>query len=1013
MSVSECEDYTLYAANGTKISTYGVKTLVLDLGLRRALRWTFVIADVRQPILGADFLVHYKLVVDLSARRLRDEVTNLSVSTAIVNSKEQSVKSINVNHPYYDILAQYPDITKPVSFRDPPKHSVYHHIETEGPPVHARMRTLPPHRYAQVKEEFKIMQELGICRPSKSQWASPLHVVPKKDGKSIRPCGDYRQLNKITKPNRYPISRMQDFTYLLHGKKKFSRIDLNRAYHNIMVAPEDVEKTAIITPFGLFEFPRMTFGLRNAAQTFQRFMNHTVLEGLDFLFVYIDDIIIASEDMETHKQQLKKVFERLNKFGVTINLNKCAFGQTQVEFLGFEVSSEGIRPLKAKVDAINAFPRPETVQQLRRFMGMVNFYRLHLPHAVEYQAKLNEYLKNSKKNDKTKILWTEKTKEAFLECKSSLQQAATLGYPIPDTPLALMTDASNFGVGAVLQQHVNGAWQPLGYFSKRLSTTEEKYSTYDRELLAVYQAIKYFKVMVEGRQLIIFTDHKPLTYAFAKIGNNNELPRRIRQLIYISEFTSDIRHIEGDKNVVADALSRVETISCPTALDFAEVAHAQASDKQLAHLYKQNYKRFKEIMLPGCDIPIVCETTAQKLRPYLPEKFRKLAFESIHNLSHPGIRTSRKLVKERFFWVNMNSDISKWTRACIQCQKAKIHRHTKSDLGQFSIAERFTHVHVDIVGPLPISLQDYRYLVTIIDRQTGWPEAFPVKDISAETVTKIIIEGWIARFGCPVKLTSDQGRQFESALFSELMKYLGIDKRRTTPYHPQSNGMVERWHRSLKAALMARLDHKTWVEELPIVLLGLRAVPRTDTGVSAAEMTYGQTLRLPGEFCNDISNKISNNCEYVEHLRNMIKNLKPKPIAHKDARTVFVHPHLSECSHVFVRNDMIKKSLQPPYDGPYKVLDRKDKVYKIQLSGRAINISIDRLKPAFYYEEAGDNISEKNIPISIDKEMNINRNREHSGNALATAEPNENRSRSCNMRTASGRVVKKPVRFGF
>lgn len=235
---------------------------------------------------------------------------------------------------------------------------------------------------------------MGICQPSKSQWASPLNVVSKKNG--IRPVGDYRRLNAITKPDRYPVPRLHDFTYILSGKKFFSRLDINRAYHFIKIAPEDIEKTAVICPFGLFEFLRLAFGLRNGSQSFQRFMSQNVLKGLDFLFNFVDDVIIGSDNMEEHEKHLRQVFERFLEFGITINLSKCEFGKSVIEFLGYEVSTDGIRPLDHKVKAIVEFPQPETVDQLRRFLGMVNFYRANIPNAAEIQSTLNEFLKRAK-----------------------------------------------------------------------------------------------------------------------------------------------------------------------------------------------------------------------------------------------------------------------------------------------------------------------------------------------------------------------------------------------------------------------------------------------------------------------------------------------------------------------------------------------------------------------------------------------------------------------------------------
>lgn len=838
---------------------------------------------------------------------------------------------------------------------------------------------------------------MGICRPSKSPWASPLHVVPKKGGE-IRPCGDYRQLNSITKPDRYPIPRVQDFTYILSNKKVFSRIDINRAYHCILINPEDVEKTAIITPFGLFEFTRMMFGLKNAAQTFQRFMNCTVLQGLDFLFSFVDDIILASDSMEEHREHLKILFERLDKYGLTINLSKCDFGKSTIQFLGYEVSTEGIKPLSDKIKVIQNFPKPETVDQLRRFLGMVNFYRSHLPHAAENQAILNSYLHNSKKNDKTKIVWSDKAEQAFLECKDCLQQAVTLSHPLANSTLALFADASDTSVGAALNQCVEGKWKPLGYFSKRLSDSQTKYSTYDRELLAVYLALQHFRNMVEGRELIIYTDHKPLTFAFSRKISEKETPRRTRQLLFISEFTTDIRHVCGNENVVADCLSRLETIDCPSTLDYSEISDAQRDDTFIQDKLKSSTEnsQFREIFLPTCEKSIVCNMLDRRVRPYLPEKFRKIAFDMIHNISHPGIRTTRKLITNKFYWPSMNKQIGMWAKTCIKCQRSKVQRHTKSQLGTFQSGNRFEHIHVDLVGPLPTTADGYRYLVTIIDRKTGWPEAFPIQDIHAEKVAKVIYEGWIVRFGCPIRITSDQGTQFESSIFNYLMKFLGIHRIHTTSYHPQSNGMVERWHRSLKSALMARLNNsQKWLEELSTVMFGLRIVPRTDTNVSAAEMVYGTTIRVPGEFFDNTNLKNLDSHDYVKQIRDNISKFKDRNSRQCDSRKIFVHPDLNTCSQVFVRNDMVRKSLQPPYNGPYSVLRRFSKNFLIKLPNKNSYISIDRLKPAYVLNE--------NDLIHSDLEPKISENKDKSQIA--------NRDKLMTRTTRSGRVVKLPVRF--
>lgn len=910
----------LVAANGSTVSSFGDRSLSLKLPeFDENVTWKFIIADVTRPILGADFLVYFKLLVDCAGKKL---IKKVSVNTIDVLANNSATLESFLQDNYSRVLIRDNSFT--------PVINTEHFIATKPcAPVHQRRRELAQDKRLFAEKEFLQLEEQGIIRRSSSPWASPLQIVPKKDG-TYRICGDYRQVNKVTVPDAYPMPLLQEMIRRFDGCKIFSSLDLAKAYHQIPLDTESVAKTAVTTPFGLFEYLKMPFGLRNAAQTFQRHID-TVLKGLPFVAVYIDDILIASIDPEEHKRHLTIVLQRLHDNNLQLKLSKCHTFVDSVTFLGHHISANGIKPLDSRLKVITDFPKPDNITQLRSFVGMVNFCRRFVPNMSNLVAPLTE-LSVGKKRDK--IVWTKATNEAYERIKGSLVDIVSLAFPNNELPLTLTTDASNVAVGGFLSQLRNDMVEPLEFFSHKLSMAQSRYSTFDRELLGVFLSVKHYEHMLIGRHFTIYTDHKPLLQA---LNMKNPSPRQQRQISYLSEFTFEMKFVAGADNVVADCLSRIELASIEFNALFSEelLRNCPPTDSDLS-LFQTR---------PTCRNGIYFDYSLSGVaRPVLNMELRLKAFQALHSITHCGFKASYDMLRTRVVWPFMRKDVKHWTQSCLSCQSSKITRHTKPRVLSFPTGSRFDTVHLDIVGPLP-PCKGYTYLFTIIDRKTRWCEAFPLRSITAASIVDVFLNNWISRFGAPKRIITDQGAQFESTLFNALLKKFGSHRLRTTAYHPQSNGVVERFHRTLKNSLRSLSITKDWLSSLPYVLLGWRNIPSSRFGLSPAQMVFGaNTNLLPTIFDSDDPVDDSPCKTIKDHFESL--NTTPKS---ENSDRIFVPNSLREAVFVWLLKEN-PKTLQPRYIGPCKVLERNfaNNTFVILVDGVKRKVNLCKVKPALH-----------------------------------------------------------------
>ena len=814
-------------------------------------------------------------------------------------------------------------------------------------------------------EKIGILERIGPGEPM--LWSSALHLVTKPDGK-MRVCGDYRPLNSKTKLDLYPLPNLRHFGAKLKDCKIFSKVDLARAYYLVPLSEESAAKTTISTPWGAFKFKRLSMGLRNAAQSFQKMMSY-ILRDLEGVYCYLDDLLIFSKNEADHLTTLEELFKRLDENDLTISLNKCEFAATELDFLGYRVNGQGLKPIHKKLQAIVDFPTPTRPKELLGFLGALNYYRRSLT-KVDGMSP-SDILQPLYRAATQKVpckkfidIWKEDKLQTYYDlAKRMLTNACLLVHPDSQAPLALTSDSSATSIGACLEQFTNGRWEPIGFYSKHLKANEIAWSTFKRELYALQQGLRHFQAEVDGRHVVCWTDHLPIVGAFKNPSALNHDSVAKAHLIEISQWTQDVRYVKGKSNVVADAMSRPSPSLLGTAnqsshqevttdassiladesqplssvaaidlrtVDVHQLADAQATCPEVAShksgLHPAGLLWANVEMEP--DTWLYCEvSTPERPRPFVPKVHRETIMKIYHQLSHPGTKESIRKVSRQYYWPAMKSDISDFVTHCIECNRCKATKTVKPPMVPRPVLQpRFQDVQCDLVGPLPPS-EGHTHLLTLVDRTSRWFEAIPLTEANAEQCCNAFVRGWVKNFGIPSKLSSDNGNTFTSRLWTNLQDKLGAIVQYTPLYSPQAVGGVERQHKDLKNSLKTALLHmgdtngRNWMDVLPWTLLARRNSYHNELQATPAEAVYGESMRLPGDLTPRPSPDVT-----TEDILLKVKALPDRPPAQTRPPSGPQHfpPEADSATHVYVRRPKSKiKPLTPISDGPFVILNRE------------------------------------------------------------------------------------------
>lgn len=694
-------------------------------------------------------------------------------------------------------------------------HLVEHEIDTENArPVRQNPYRNSTYERQVVREQVSDMLQRDVIRESTSPWSSPVVLVRKRDG-SWRFCVDYRKVNAVTKRDVHPIPRVDDILDMLQGSRFFTTLDLASGYWQIPVREKDKEKTAFTTGAGLYEFNVLPFGMCNAPATFQRMINKVLASQLwKVCLAYLDDIIVFSRTVDDHLQDLRGIFEALSKAGLRLQPKKCKVAASSVLYLGHVIDGKSVRPDPDNIRAVSNFPRPRNVKEVRSFLGICNYYRRFVKDFARISRPLNDLTRCD-----VKWSWNRECENAFDELKQHLTGEPVLRLFDPSLPIEVHTDACGYGIGAVLVQRDGTQEYAVGYASRHLNAAEANYSTTEQECLAVVYATRQFRPYLFGVPFTVVTDQSSLTWLMTVKNPNGRL---IRWSLLLQEFNIALKHRPGKKNGNADALSRLPYDPAPQEeeelplllVEGGNIVQNQRADPFLGpivgHLERPQDPVVRKVKRAARAFSLVNGILFRRAKGYeaermalaVPRTLRQEILVSCHDdvtAGHLGIKRTIDKIRQRYFWPRMFADITRYVMSCPDCQTRKTPPLRPAGLLQpLPPAQRpFQRVGMDFLGPLTSSQDGNKYVVVIIDYHTKWVETVATPDATAASAAKAFMQAVVLRHGAPETVLTDRGRHFVSEMMEELFRLLDTNHARTTAYHPQTNGLCERFNRTL------------------------------------------------------------------------------------------------------------------------------------------------------------------------------------------------------------------------